>query len=488
MKTSVQKLIRLPALIAALGLMLTWQATAQTYTNLYNFTGVSYNNLGDPTNIDGASPQAGLILSGNTFYGTTEGGGADYGSVFRINTDGSDYTNLYDFTSPSYPNYPHTNSDGAFPEGGLILLGNTLYGTASGGGAFGFGTVFRINTDGSHFTNMYTFTGGNDGAIPLAGLILSGSTLYGTTQQGGTNGGGAVFAINTTGSGFTNLYSFTGGNDGSFPAAGLILSGKTLYGTASQGGSGESGTVFAINTDGTDFTNLYTFTATDPDTSTNIDGANPMACLVLSGSTLYGTANDGGFTGDGTVFAVNTNGMANGSGFTNLYSFSAIGDYGPNNDGALPQAGLILLGNTLYGTTVDGGASGVGAVFAINTDGTDFTNLYSFELNVGNYGFYPYAGLILSGSTLYGTTYSGGAGYGTVFGLSVTLPPSPLLTITHSGNQAIVSWPSLLTGWTLQTNNNPATGIWGNYAGPVINNTATNSPPAGNLFFRLMFP
>jgi hypothetical protein len=71
---------------------------------------------------------------------------------------------------------------------------------------------------------------------------------------------------------------------------------------------------------------------------------------------------------------------------------------------------------------------------------------------------------------------------------AVQTPGAPVLTITYSGNQAIVSWPSSVTGWTLQTNNNLATGSWGNYLGTVVNNSATNSPPKGNLFFRLTQP
>ena len=67
----------------------------------------------------------------------------------------------------------------------------------------------------------------------------------------------------------------------------------------------------------------------------------------------------------------------------------------------------------------------------------------------------------------------------------VQTPGAPLLIITHVGNQAIVSWDPSATGWTLQTNNNPSTGTWGNYLGTVVNNSATNAPPTGNLFFRL---
>ena len=87
---------------------------------------------------------------------------------------------------------------------------------------------------------------------------------------------------------FTNLHSFIGQpSDGDFPDAGLILSGNTLYGTASGGGSSGNGTVFAVNTDGTSFTTLYSFTALV--SGTNSDGAGPVAGLILSGNTLYGT-------------------------------------------------------------------------------------------------------------------------------------------------------------------------------------------------------
>ena len=70
----------------------------------------------------------------------------------------------------------------------------------------------------------------------------------------------------------------------------------------------------------------------------------------------------------------------------------------------------------------------------------------------------------------------------------VQTPGAPLLSITHAGNQAIVSWDSSVTGWTLQTNNNLATGTWGNYTGAVVTNRVTNSPPTGTLFFRLKQP
>ena len=163
-------------------------------------------------------------------------------------------------------------------------------------GTNGIGTLFEANTDGSGFTNLYTFNDGSDGADPYAGLILSGSTLYGTTSRGGALNDGTVFAVNTDGSGFTNLYSFTNGSDGASPRPGLVLSGNTLYGTAQFGG-GSVGTVFAVNTDGTGFTNLYTFTGRS-------DGVLPAGGLILSGNILYGTAVIGGNSGGGTLFSI----------------------------------------------------------------------------------------------------------------------------------------------------------------------------------------
>jgi len=229
-----------------------------------------------------------------------------------VNTNGPSFTSPYSFTAPSGSYNPLTNSDGATPFGGLVLSGNVLYGTAATGGSSGYGTVFKVETTGLGFTTLHSFTNGLDGANPSAGLVLSGNTLYGTAAYGGRWGNGTVFAISTTGLGFTNLHSFTArsasppyfNKDGANPSAGLILSGATLYGTAAYGGGSGNGTVFAINTIGPGFTNLYSFTAIDPEIGTNSDGANPQAGLILSGNTLYGTALAGGQGGSGTVFAL----------------------------------------------------------------------------------------------------------------------------------------------------------------------------------------
>ena len=203
------------------------------------------------------------------------------------------FTTLYTFTN---------GSDGNRPSG-LVLSGNTLYGATELGGPATVGTVFALGTNGTNFAVLYTFTNGSDGAEPLGDLILSGNLLYGTALYSGILGFGTVFAINTNGTGFNPLYSFGAniGSDGGNPAAGVILSGNTLYGTTYQGGSlvngVRDGTVFAVNTNGTGYTDLYSFSAgtlNSSGTYTNSDGSNPEAGLLLSGMTLYGTTQSGG--------------------------------------------------------------------------------------------------------------------------------------------------------------------------------------------------
>ncbi len=494
---------------------------AQTFTNLHSFTAISGSEGYNGTNSDGEFAFLGLLLSGNTLYGAAQAGGSSgWGTVFAVNTDGTGFTNLHSFTATSGSNgndSSGTNSDGAEPNGGFILSGNTLYGTAQAGGNSGWGTVFALNTDGTGFTNLHSFTAtsgsagsygtNSEGASPYAGLLLSGNTLYGTAQYGGSSGWGAVFAVNTDGTGFTNLHSFTatsgsaGGDginsDGANPVGGLILSGNTLYGTAIQGGTAGWGTVFAVNTDGTGFTNLHSFTKTSGSAGghgINSDGGWPWDALILSGNTLYGTAAVAGSSGYGTVFAVNTNG----TGFTNLHSF--IGGIG----GARPRAGLILAGNTLYGTTFEGGGSagtsGYGTVFAINTNGTGFSMLHAFA-GAPNEGAKPEAGLTLLGTTLFGASSAGGAyGNGTVFSLSF---PSPQLTILPSGTNVNLTWPSGVagtwpsgvvgfsySGYTLQsTTNLGSSAVWAtNSPGPVVvngQNVVTNSITGSQQFFRL---
>jgi uncharacterized repeat protein (TIGR03803 family) len=440
---------------------------------LYTFTG---------TNNDGVSPN-GLVSGSNTLYGTTQYGGTSSpgGTVFALHTNGMGFTTLYNFSS---------GTDGYNVNSGLILSGNTLFGTTQYGGTSGDGTVFAINVDGAAFTNLHSFSSG-DAAFPFAGLILSDHTLYGTGSAGGgsSHPDGAVFAVNTDGTGFTNLHGFSG-TDGASPFASVILVGDSLYGTTSDSGTSGSGTVFALNTNGTGFRTLYRFTAIPPypSPSTNEDGYSPQAGLVSGDKTLYGTTSGGGIAGFGTVFSLNTNG----TGFQVLHSFTG------GSEGASPSR--ILCGNTLYGTTlgdiVGGGTTERGTVFAINIDGTGFHTLYTFAELPPFPGPYTNSdggnpkSLILSGNTLYGTTlYGGSSGYGTVFSISLPVSP-PQLTIAPAGENVVLTWPTNFTNFSLQSTTNllsPA--AWGPISQtPVIVNglnTVTDAISGSSQFYRL---
>ena len=289
---------------------------------------------------------------------------------------------------------------------------------------------------------------------------------------------GLVMAVATIASAqtFSLLHSFAGApNDGANPMGSLILSNGTLYGMTSQGGVAGGGVVFKVNTNGSGCTNLHSFSAYAG------NGLTPCAALTVAGSMLYGMTAAGSPIGSGLVFREKTDG----SGYTNLHSFA-----GGALDGATPYGSLTLANSSLYGMTSVAGASNYGVVFRVNTDGSSYTNLHSFTVGADDGAGPSWCSLLLSGSTLYGMTYYGGTNNdGVVFALSNIPPaPPPSLTIIYANNHTIVSWPSSVSGWTLQTNNNLATVTWGNYTGPIINNTVTNSPMKGNVFFRLRFP
>jgi uncharacterized repeat protein (TIGR03803 family) len=245
---------------------------------------------------DGANPFGSLTLSGSKLYGMTNMGGSNtLGTIFSINIDGTGFSLLRTFTGLF-------DADGAYPQGSLTLSGSKLYGTAFGGG-YGSGTVFSMNTDGTGFTLLHNFSGNDitDGRAPTGSLTLSGSTLYGTAFVGGSADEGVIFRVNTDGTGYGLLHNFTGGvSDGAKPFGSLALSGSTLYGTTREGGGSNLGTLFRIGIDGSGFGLLESFGGAPA------DGANPrFGDLALSdnGATLYGMTVVGGTANKGVVFA-----------------------------------------------------------------------------------------------------------------------------------------------------------------------------------------
>ena len=328
---------------------------------LYDFSclsGTDCAGVGRPNNNS-------LTLSGSTLYGMTELGGdaapyspEGYGAIFSINTDGAQYQTLH-----SWKQFE------GLPSGSLTLSGSTLYGMAEAS-VEGHGMIFSIATSGAGYQVLHNFTGGaNDGVLPLGSLTLSGSTLYGMTAYGGSGpcdyGCGVIFSINTDGSGFQVIHSFTQA-DGEGPYGDLTLSGSTLYGMTTYGGNNSCstgsgantfygcGVIFSINTDGSEFQVMRSFA--------NGDGSFPCGSLTLSGSTLYGMTTQEAMTaqegwGAGDIFSINTDG----SGFQALYSFANTAI-----DGASPRGSPTLSGSTLYGMTMSAGAYGNGTIFSIS--------------------------------------------------------------------------------------------------------------------------
>ncbi|HVV70251.1 MAG TPA: choice-of-anchor tandem repeat GloVer-containing protein, partial [Verrucomicrobiae bacterium] len=273
-----------------------------------NTDGSGFSVLHHFDSTNGSGPLGALALGGGTLYGTTRIGGTNgLGTVFALSTAGDGFVRLHSFGGVLQHDAStglNKNSGGAFPETDLVLVGSTLYGATEQGGSGGNGTLFKINTDGSGFALMHNFTN-VDGGYPSVHMVVVGTNLYGTTEFGGTGsflGNGTIFRVNLDGTGFTNIYEFTDSAVG--PLAGLVASGNTLYGTTTVGSGGLGGppfgTLFKINIDGTGFTNFYAL-------DYNLDASSPTAGLAIAGNQLYGTELGYAAYGD-TVFQINTDG------------------------------------------------------------------------------------------------------------------------------------------------------------------------------------
>jgi uncharacterized repeat protein (TIGR03803 family) len=324
---------------------------------LYSF---GTNNLPD-----GASPEGNLVRdSQGNLYGTTFFGGNNScsddnqylgcGVVFKIDTAGQE-TVLYRFSN---------SPDGANPYAGLVINGGTLYGTTVSGGAYGEGTVFKVTATGQE-TVIYSFVGGTtDGAEPYGGLVRDAAgNLYGTTISGGAYFWGTVFKLDPNGK-ETILHSFKGPpDDGGSPQATLVLASGNLYGGTAQGGLSNCGdgcgTLFQVNKRTGKEKVLYRFKGAP-------DGRAPGTLVIDAMSNVYGATFEGGTfsnkecpNGCGTVFKLSNTGKE-----TVLHNFSG------GSDGDYPIAGLVQdAKGRLYGASLNGGNSacdgGCGVVFKI---------------------------------------------------------------------------------------------------------------------------
>jgi uncharacterized repeat protein (TIGR03803 family) len=376
---------------------------AQTENVLYPFTGSS----------DGANPTSSLTLNNGNFYGTTYAGGLGYGTVFELSPNGSggwNETTLYSFCSQA------GCTDGENPAYSYVIFDSqgNLYGTAFGGGANGYGVVFKLTNSAGTWTEsvLYSFANAPDGANPGNGLIMdSVGNLYGMTFAGGTgNGNGCVFELSPSGSTWTEQVIYDINSTHSGLTLGPVGStGNIIYGTSYS-------TIFQLTPNGQGgwfSTVLYTFNPADSAT----EGSDPIGTLVLdSAGNLYGTTEAGGTNNAGVVFKLLP---AKTGDWTEklLFSFGGSGKFGAN--GSTPYSGVVLdSSGNIYGTTQAGGEKGAGTVYELaaptNGKGAYIEHVvFNFD---GENGAEPKASLILDSGYLYGTTYGGGAnGEGAVF-------------------------------------------------------------------------
>jgi uncharacterized repeat protein (TIGR03803 family) len=356
-------------------------ASAQSEKVIYSFQRGS----------DAQFPEAGLALLSGTFFGTAPLGGKDgVGAVFSVTPSGSESV-IHSFAG---------DPDGRVPDASLLPVGSLLFGTTSGGGTASGGTVFSIKPSGAEKVRYNFATTSN--YSPQASLVKAGALLYGTTKYASGTGYGSVFSISQTGA-YKTLYVFKGGADGAYPLAPLVNFKGTLYGTTSEGGTYNCGIVFSITPAGKE-TVIYSFRG-------GADGSTPQSRLVALNGKLYGTTSVGGGKGlnpyFGTVYAITPGGAE-----------KVVYAFGTNtNDGANPEAGLLVVNGLLYGTTIHGGAYVGGIVFSLTTAGVEHI-LYNFAGYVGD-GYYPQGSLVNYDGSLYGVTMFGGSNdHGSVFAVT----------------------------------------------------------------------
>jgi uncharacterized repeat protein (TIGR03803 family) len=299
---------------------------AGVLTLLHSFTGGA----------DGGFPSGVLSLdSSGNLYGTASSGGSHgFGLVYKLDSTLHE-TALYNFKG---------GTDGASPVGGVIRdsAGN-LYGTTSPD-ADDLGVIFKVETSGKE-TVLYTFTGGSDGDSPSGGLLLdSAGNLYGTTLSGGSSNAGVVFQLTNAGQ-YNVLHEFSGGNDGGLPLAGVVSdSAGNLYGCTSSGGLNGVGVIFKLAQPNDAFSTLFAFN----------DSFSPYCQGLASDSAgnLYGVTQGGGSSGDGEVFEFDTAGN-----LTVLHSFTGGADGGRPAAGPTLDSAANVYGTTAGGGTFSSGVA-----------------------------------------------------------------------------------------------------------------------------------
>jgi uncharacterized repeat protein (TIGR03803 family) len=384
----------------------------KTDTNGTTWTEAGLTGGLNPAGLDGTPSAYNEGSSGVFFRGSD---GAFYGSLSSGGTNATGYAfKFHPYSDPltnwqNVFNWPANFSSvfGAlktFSEG----PDQKLYGVTSLGGRLGGGAVFRLNRDGTGFTQLHNFTTDGDGTNAAPPVIVgSDGRLYGTTVEGGRGGRGTIFRHDPATGDYRVIGQFNSDADGIAPQNG-VLDGQDgfLYGVTTGGGSQNLGTLYRLRFDGGGFTVLYNIRTNRPGTPSPIDPASIADSLVMdTNGWLYGVGTTGGSAGRGGIFRARKDGSL----FTNIHNFIV-------GEARRPVGGLVLaLDGKLYGTTENGGANDAGVLYRLNPDGSGFQILRAF--GGGADGLNPIAPLWQdTNGVLFGTTFGGGSNnLGTVF-------------------------------------------------------------------------
>jgi uncharacterized repeat protein (TIGR03803 family) len=333
---------------------------------------------------DASRPVDVLVKVGRELYGVSgDGGPADAGTIFAFDPATGGERMVHGFNG---------GRDVAGPVGAPVKVGHKLFGTSVGGGASGDGAIYSFDLATKAEKVEHSFSGGADGAFPLAGMVEDGGKLYGTTYED------TIFSFDPATAAEAVVYTFKGGDDGASPEATPLNLGGTLFGTTDFGGASHLGTIYSFNPASGAETVLYAFKG-------GTDGAFPLGQLIEVGGILYGTTALGGPQNEGVLFSFDPE--------TGVETVLHV--FGSGDDGMTPAGGLAEVGGTLFGATSFGGRPGQSCIVQ-NGCGV----LFSFDLATGieklrhNFagagrGYLGVGGLFKYGNQLYGMTSIGGA-------------------------------------------------------------------------------
>ncbi|HRG53754.1 MAG TPA: T9SS type A sorting domain-containing protein [Bacteroidia bacterium] len=358
-----------------LGVLFEYDPATNTFTKKIDFD-----------DVNGASPRGELIaVTLDKLIGTTYMGGTDaMGTVFEYTISTNTLVKKLDFKG----------TNGSYPIGGLRLANNSLYGNTLTGGATDEGILFKLSTTTFAFTKIIDFSGTTSGSFPHASLAkATNGLLYGTATEGGANSGGTVFQVDPQTDIFTKLWDFSNVTSGRFPFATLMQANNgKLYGTTSQGGTSDRGTVFEYN--------ITTKTLTKQvDFENGIEGEAPRGNLMrATNAKIYGGTAFGGTYGFGTLFECDPN-VAGGA-FKKKIDFDGI------NTGDRPVYAPVEVNGKLYGTTEMGGANDKGVLYAYDLINGSFIKKIDFDGT--EKGQQPMGLLKAPNNKLYGMTTLGG--------------------------------------------------------------------------------